>query len=574
MEAEMRGHMEGEVISPFESEEYADLIVFYLNNPERLSQYRDAVIHYMNEAFAIVYVPVSQITERAISTFGYNAIPKLYGLTSERSLEASGVTRLRRIPNFNLRGNGVLIGIIDTGIDYTNPVFIKPDGTTKIITIWDQTLTIGTAPAGAKFGSEYNSDQINQALASENPYEIVPSIDEIGHGTMLAGVAAGNEEPEEDFSGVAPESNLIIVKLRQAKNYLRDFFIIPKDVPCFQENHIMWGVQYCSQVARNLNRPIVILTGMGTSQGDHKGYAPLPTLISIIGDLPNTVIVLPVGNEGNRNRHFHGDINLSTGYSTVELNVGENEDGFSMELWGDAPGIYTIDILSPSGEFIPKLPAGLRLNKEISFIFERTNIYIDYQLSQTPSGEPIILMRFRNVSSGIWRFNVYSQNNIPGSFDIWLPMGNMITYDTFFAHADNYITLLIPGTAPVPIVITAYDIVNNSLYLYASRGYTRDNVIKPELAAPGVNYIAPNQNKEYASYTGSSVAAAHTAGIVAMILEWAVIEGNEPGLDTIGVKNYLIRGSMKPPLLPYPNREWGYGIINIFNVFDILKRRL
>lgn len=566
--------MDGEVISPFESEDYADLIVFYLNNPERLSQYVDAFIHYMNETFAIVYVPVSQITERAISTFGYTAIPKVYGLASERSLEASGVIRLRRAPNFDLRGSGVLIGIIDTGIDYTNPVFIKPDGTTKIITIWDQTIASGTAPAGSEFGSEYNSEQINRALASDNPYEIVPSKDEIGHGTMLAAVAAGNEDPEEDFAGVAPESNLIIVKLRQAKNYLRDFFIIPKDVPCYQENHIMWGVQYCSQVARNLNKPIVILTGMGTSQGSHKGYSPLSTLVSIIGDLPNTVMVLPVGNEGNRNRHFHGDINLSAGYSGVELIVGEKDEGFAMELWGDAPGIYTIDILSPRGEFIPKIPVGLQLSKEISFIFESTRIYIDYQLSQTPSGEPIILIRFRNISSGIWRFNVYSQNNIPGSFDIWLPMGNMITYDTYFAQADNDITLLVPGTASVPIVITAYDIVNNSLYLYAGRGYTRDNVIKPELAAPGVNYIAPNQNKEYVSYTGSSVAAAHTAGIAAMILEWGVVRGNEPGLDTIGVKNYLIRSSIKIPVLPYPNREWGYGIINIFNAFDVLKRRL
>jgi subtilisin family serine protease len=566
--------MEGEVRTPFDSEDYADLIVYYLNNPKRLSQYVDAVIHYINEAFAIVHIPVSQFTENAITTFGYTAIPKLYGLTSEKSLEASGVTKLRAIQNFNLRGSGVLIGIIDTGIDYTNPVFIKPDGTTKIISIWDQTLTTGTAPAGAEFGSEYNSGQINQALASENPYKIVPTIDEIGHGTMLAGVAAGNEVPEEDFAGVVPDSELIIVKLGQSKKYLRDFFIVPEDVPCYQENHIMWGVQYCSQVATNLNRPIVILTGMGTSQGTHKGYEPLPTLMSIIGDYPNTVIVLPVGNEGNRKRHFHGAIDSTTGYSTVELNVGENEEGFSLELWGDAYGIYTIDILSPEGEFIPRFLGGLQFNKEIEFLFEKTKIYIDYQLSQTPTGEELILMRFRNVSSGIWKFNVYSQNNISADFDIWLPMANMISYNTFFTNADNNITLLAPGAAAVPIAITAYDIINNSLYFYASRGFNRDNIVKPELAAPGVNYVAPNQNKEYVTYTGSSVATAHAAGIVAMILEWGVVRGNDTSLDTIEVKNYLIRGSMKKPGLTYPNPEWGYGIINIFNVFDILKRRL
>jgi subtilisin family serine protease len=527
----------------------------------------------MNEAFAIVHIPLSQFTEKAIPTFGYNAIPKLYGLTNDKSLEASGVSKLRVIENFNLRGNGVLIGIIDTGIDYMNPIFMKQNGSTKILSLWDQTIDTGTAPTEAGFGSEYNSQQINQALISQNPYEIVPSIDEIGHGTMLAGVAAGNEVPEKDFAGVVPESELVIVKLRQSKKYLRDFFVIPDDIPSYQGNHIMWGVQYCLQMARKLNKPIVILTGVGSSQGTHKGYAPLPTLMSIVGDYPNTAVVLPVGNEGNMKRHFHGNIDSTMGYTTVELKVGEADKGFSMELWGDLYGVYTIDILSPNGEYISKLLGGLQFNKEIEFLFEGTKISIDYQLSDTPTGEQLILMRFRNVSAGIWKFNVYSQNNISVDFDIWLPMGNMISKETYFISADNYVTLLAPGTAALPITITAYDITNNSLYLNASRGYNRDNIVKPELAAPGVNYIAPNQNKEFVAYTGSSVAAAHAAGIVAMILEWGVVKGNETSLDTIEVKNYLIRGSIKMPGLTYPNRDWGYGMINAFNVFDILRRR-
>jgi hypothetical protein len=295
--------------------------------------------------------------------------------------------------------------------------------------------------------------------------------------------------------------------------------------------------------------------------------------MSIVGDYPNTAVVLPVGNEGNMKRHFHGNIDSTMGYTTVELKVGEADKGFSMELWGDLYGVYTIDILSPNGEYISKLLGGLQFNKEIEFLFEGTKISIDYQLSDTPTGEQLILMRFRNVSAGIWKFNVYSQNNISVDFDIWLPMGNMISKETYFISADNYVTLLAPGTAALPITITAYDITNNSLYLNASRGYNRDNIVKPELAAPGVNYIAPNQNKEFVAYTGSSVAAAHAAGIVAMILEWGVVKGNETSLDTIEVKNYLIRGSIKMPGLTYPNRDWGYGMINAFNVFDILRRR-
>ncbi len=554
-----------------DNEDYADLIVFYLNNPALLNSYKDAYIRYMNEAFAIIHVPVSQITQKAISLFGYTAIPKLYGLTSEESLRASGVLSLRGMPGFDLQGSGVLIGIIDTGIDYTNPVFIKSNGTSKVLSIWDQTIAAGTTPPGADFGSEYNNQQINQALASEDPFEIVPSIDEIGHGTMLAGVAAGNKVPGAGFAGVAPESDLIIVKLRQAKDYLKDFFIVPKDIPCYQENHIMWGVQYCTQLARSLNRPIVILTGMGTSQGSHNGYAPLPTLLSIIGDYPNTAVVVPAGNEGILRRHYHNNINDASGFCSVELNVAENEDGFSMEFWGDAFGIYAIDILSPGGEFIPRISAAIRLSREISFIFEGTRIYIDFQLAQTPTGEPLILIRFQNITPGTWKFNVYNLTNVPCDIDIWLPMGNMITSGTYFINADDNVTLLEPGTAALPITITAYDIANNNLYINAGRGYTRDGTIKPELAAPGVNYIAPNQNKEFVPYTGTGVAAAHTAGIVAMIFEWAVIKGNRPGLDTIKIKNYLVRGAIRDRKLTYPNRSWGYGIINVNSVFEVLK---
>lgn len=563
--------MEGEMKSPFESEDYADLIVFYLNNPELLKRYKDSVIHYINEAYAIVHVPVSQILIKTVNTFGYSVMPKLYGLTSEISLEASGVNRLRAIPNFNLRGNGVLIGIIDTGIDYSNPVFIKADGTTKIVSLWDQTIVSTNPPSDVRFGTEYASDQINQALASPNPYDIVPSRDENGHGTMMAAVSAGNEDLKEGFTGVAPESELIIVKLRQAKQYLRNFYVVPDNVVCFQEDHIMLGVQYCLRLARDLNKPIVICLGIGTSQGPHNGRSPLSSFLSIIGDFPNTVVIIPVGNEGNLSRHYYNIIDPTVGHTAVELTVGENDKGFSIELWGDPPGIYSIDILSPSGEYIPRIPHGLRVNRVISFIFDTTIIYVDYQTAESLTGEQLILIRFINISPGIWRFNVYGQGNLRMGFNIWLPMGNMISKDTYFTNPNNYTTVLAPGSATVPITMTAYNVNNNSLYTYASRGYTRNNIVKPELAAPGVNYIAPNQNKEFVSYSGTGVAAAHTAGIAALLLEWGTVNGNHPGFDSIEVKNYLIRGAIRNANLVYPNRDWGYGKIDVFNVFNVLR---
>lgn len=555
----------------YEGEDYADLIVFYLNDPGRLNKYANEMIHFMNEAFAIVHVPVSQISINMVNEFGYSAIPKIYGLTSESSIEASGVMKLRRYPYFNLRGNGVLIGIIDTGIDYLNPVFLKADGTTKVISIWDQAIDTSPAPYDYTLGTEYHSEQINDALASSDPYDIVPSRDENGHGTMMAAVSAGNENPDENFAGVVPDAELVIVKLRQAKQYLRDFYAIPKNIDCYQENHIMWGVQYCIHKARELNMPIVICTGVGSSQGSHNGSSYLSTFMSIVGDFPKTAVVTAIGNEGTRRRHYHGKISPSIGYNTVELQVAENEEGFSMELWGDVPGIYSIDITSPSGEYISKITAMLREHKEIKFIFEPTLINIDYQIAEALTGKELILIRFYNITPGLWKFNVYGQNLLSTGFDIWLPMGEMISEDTFFINSDMYTTILDPGSSSVPISITAYNDINGILYSEASRGYTRNNVVKPELAAPGVDYTAPNQNNEYAGYTGTGVAAAHTAGITAIILEWGVVNGNRPDIDTLEIKNYLIRGAQVSKNLTYPNKDWGYGIIDVFNAFNIFR---
>lgn len=552
-------------------EDLADLIVFYLNNPQALAEYSGYTIHYINQAFAIVHVPVSMINVRAIQTFGYASIPYLFGLNSEISLDASEVYRVRSSPVLNLRGEGTLIGIIDTGIDYTNPVFLEEDGNTKIAAIWDQTIPTDNPPFNMPFGAEYNSEQINQALASENPTAIVPSIDEVGHGTMMAAVAAGNINEEVGFEGVAPGAELVIVKLRQAKQYLRDFFFVPDNVLCFQENHIMWGIEYCIQKARSLNKPIVICTGVGSSQGPHDGSVNISIMLDIISDIPGIITVMSAGNEGNMRRHFFDTIDPTVGNIAVELNVGEQDKGFTMELWGNSPGIFSIDILSPGGEYISRIPPSLRVNRTISFIYEATTIYVDYLLAEKLSGDQLILMRCNNMTPGVWTFNVYSRGDLTTGFHIWLPAGNMISNETYFIRPDIYTTITTPGNALIPIVATAYNPVNGSLYFNSSRGFTRRINIKPTLAAPGVNYIAPDNNKQFVNYTGTSVSAAHTAGVVAMMAEWGIVRGNEPNFDTIGIKNYLIAGAVRNPNLAYPNRDWGYGILNIFNVFRTLQ---
>lgn len=555
------------------SEDYADLLITYDGNLNILNGFQNSTVHIINFFDAVVHVPVSQIDDEVILRYGYSVMPTLYGLVSQSSLEASGIFRLRSIPNFNLRGQGVLIGLIDTGIDYGNPAFLNEDGSTRIAAIWDQTIESENYPSYTMYGTEYSREQINEALRSENPLAIVPSADEIGHGTMVAGIAAGKEVPGSNFvGGVAPDADLLVVKLKQAKKYLRDFFLIQEDVPCYESIDILFAIEYLKLTAIALNRPIAVCISVNTSFGPHDGRDILTAYISLQSRNTGFGVVIAAGNEGNSRRHYFGRVNETTGYDTVELSVGENERGFTMELWGNPPGLYSIDIQSPSGEYIPRILPRLDEFRDISFIFEQTVIFLDYQLIESQSGDQLILFRFKNPAAGIWRIRVYSEERVGAGFHIWLPMEGFISDNTFFIRSDPYTTVLSLGTGRYPITVTAYNDADDSLYINASRGFTRTGVIKPEIAAPGVNILTPSLNNSFAEITGTSAAAAHTTGIAALLFEWAIVRGNQPFLNTLDMKIFMIRGARRNLELVYPNRDWGYGILDVYNIFDSLRR--
>lgn len=525
----------------------------------------------LNNTHTVVFTPINSLPANLIQEYGYGILPSCFGLMDTGSLEASGVTRIRNIPVFNLQGDGILIGIIDTGIDYRHEAFQKADGTSKIISIWDQTIQTGPSPEGFFYGTEYTQEQINLALQSEEPLSVVPSVDTVGHGTFLAGIAAGTPSDANSFSGVVPESDIVVVKLKQANPYLRNFYLIPQDAVCFQETDIIFGVNYLLNIASRLNRPISICIGFGTSQGAHDERGVLSTHLSLLADERGVAVTIAGGNEGNRAHHFQGTVANGAEFVTVELRVGPNDTGFSMELWGDAPSTFSIDILSPSGEFIPRIPARLGETRVIRFIFENTVIFVDYELVESQTGDQLILMRFQAPTEGIWRFRVYSSSDLDANFHIWLPITNFLNTETYFTEPSPYTTLTSPANTLIPIVVTAYDYTNDSLYINASRGYTRNNNINPDIAAPGVNLIGPDLNNGYTTSSGTSLSAAHTTGIAAMVLQWNQTAGVFAQVDSVEIRNLLLRGARRDPNLTYPNREWGYGILDIYNSFNSLR---
>lgn len=564
--------MTPEDVAKIYSNEYADFIIDYNGDLSILEQYRNNTVEVVNFFLAIAHLPVGIMTENVIKRMGYAVLPNLIGLVSQRSLEASGILRVRNVPDYNLKGNGVLIGIIDTGIDYTNPVFQYADQTTRIAAIWDQAIMSDKIPAGMAYGTEYTREQINEALQSGNPFEIVPSRDEIGHGTMIAGIAAGNEVPESGFYGVAPDAELVIVKLKPAKPYLKEFFRVPEDAVAYQENDMITGIQYLANYAAQEGKPLVICISLDTSQYAHDGRGTTSGWLSLLANLIGIAVITSVGNEGFSQRHFYGVITETAGFDTVELNIGPDESGFSLELWGASPNIFSIDITSPSGEYIPRINIKLNENRKLTFIFEPTTIYVDNQMVESQSGDQLILLRFTRPSEGIWKFNVYGRGIYPMNFDVWLPMNNFITSATYFIRSDPNITLLSVACAGIPITVTAYDTEDGSLLINAGRGYTRTGAVKPDIAAPGVNILSPAPDHGFAEVTGTSAAAAHTAGVAAMLLEWGIVNGHYTKMSTQIMKVYMIRGARRKSDVPYPNQDWGYGMLDVYNIFDSLRR--
>lgn len=554
------------------SDEFLDLIVEYNGDLEIVrEQYKTNCIQIINFKYGVVHIPRVKVPPLSIVEYGYRVIPKCYGLMDRSSMQESGITRIQNQPVLALRGQNVLVGFIDTGIDYTNSIFRKADGTTRILSIWDQEIQTGNPPLGFLYGSEYTETDINMALQEKDPYTVVPSRDTEGHGTFLAGIAAGGEDIENDFIGAAPDSDLVVVKLKDAKPYLKAFTAISQSDLAYQTNDIMMGVEYLLKVAKAYRKPISICIGIGSNQGGRDGRGTLSDYLSDIGNARGVCITISAGNEGQAGHHYYGTITSPSTFESVEIKVSKTE-GFTLELWGSSPNIFSIAIRSPGGEVIPRIPPRIGESREINLILENTSIQVDYQLVENETGDELIVMVFRDPTEGIWTIDVYEEGLEQSSYHMWLPITNFLSEETFFIKPNPNTTIVTPSASVSPIGVTAYNHYNNSLYIKASRGFARDNLIKPDLAAPGVDVYGPNLRGGYQTRTGSSIAAAHVAGAAALMLEWGITKGNSLNMNSIVVKKYFIRGARRESFLTYPNPEWGFGILDIYQAFTKLLR--
>lgn len=551
------------------SNDYYDFIVPYGVGPEQITV--SGCTQRISEDYDIFYFPREGLPSLSIADYSYTTIPKCYGLLDTTALEASGILRMQNQPVLSLKGDGVLIGFIDTGIDYTNKLFRYADGSSRIVRIWDQSITDGETPEGILYGSEYMKEVIDRALASENPYDIVPSRDVNGHGTFLAGVACGNEDAEADFIGAAPQAQIAVVKLKEAKQYLREFFFVPEGVPAYQENDIMMGVAYLDYLANVLNMPLVICIALGNSIGSHGKNGPLSGYLNFICTRRRRSIVVAGGNEANSRHHFQGRIAEDMSYEDVEVTVENDMSGFFLEMWANSPELYSVSVISPTGEQIRRVPVRENASETFRFVFEKTVVMIDYRIETREEANQLIYMRFIAPKRGLWVIRVYPENIINGSYNMWLPMAQLTDGKVYFLRSNPEITLTSPSNARQVITVGGYNAVNQSMFADSGRGYTISGEIKPDFAAPAVNIYGPGLRGDYIRFTGTSAAAAVTTGAVAQIMQWALVELNSPRLSNAGIKNMLIRGTGKSNDRSYPNREWGYGTLDVYQAFERLR---
>ncbi len=552
---------------PAQSEEYRNYIVRYNQNIYGPIVYQsDITFQIINDLYGIIYIPSEQQPEIQINSSSYHSIPKCYTYMDFEALNAANITRLQNHPFLKLRGKGTLVAVIDSGIDYRNSLFWN-GGESRILGIWDQTIQEG--PSGfVPFGAEFSKEQIEEAVKSENPYAIVNSRDENGHGTRLAAIAAGNTEEEESFSGAAPEASLLVVKLKPAKKYLREFYLLPQNVDIFQEDDIMLGISYAMDFARRKQMPLSICIGLGSSQGAHLGVSPLCQVINWSASFTQNAISVAAGNEGMARHHFRGRLERRNGGKTAELRVSENTRGFTLEIWGETPEEYYLTIQSPTGETLEVSNSIGAATQELSFVFVETKIFVNYVSIERQSGKTLIFCRFQNPAAGLWKLMLRGVENDGAIYDMWLPVRGMIEEDTYFLEASPYETITSPGDAKGAVTMTAYQADIGSLYLQASRGFLPNTAIKPNLAAPGVNVLVPGIAGKYDRSSGSSLAAGMAAGAAALMFEWAIVRGNEPFFTGNSVKNYLQIGAERNEGTSYPNEEWGFGKLDLYGTFE------
>ena len=545
-----------------------ELIVKYHGSLDRLRE-QNIVVEELIAGYAILTVPEALVDMVSDTPeIEYVEKPKrfYYGQTFPAGTSCFPPVTMRT-PFLN--GRGVLLAVLDSGITWDLEVFRKADGSTRIRYLWDQTVSEETAsmrygkmPDGFSLGTEYTAEEINAALQMHalDRYRRIPSRDLSGHGTAVAGIAAG-KSADGLYTGAAPEAELIVVKLGLPGNSGG----VEEGFP--RTTEILRGVTYALRKARQLNMPLVINLSFGNSYGSHDGSSLLERFLDNASEIGKTVICVGSGNEGATRGHFAGNIARD---SRVELAVGNYERNLNIQLWKNYSDVFRIRLQAPGGEEA-ELSTNIQGGK-YTLELEQTRIlvYLGEPLPYAVAQEiylDMIPAEGSYINAGIWTILLEPVVTVTGQYYLYLPAGNGRGDSTGFYRSTPQVTLTVPSTAAKVITVGAYDPVYDTYADFSGRGYADSTrtigvaaagLTKPDLVAPGVNIQAPDVYGTFTPTTGTSFATPIVSGAAALLMEWGIVRGNDPFLYGEKIKAYLRKGAR--PLrgeMEYPNDRVG-----------------
>lgn len=567
-----------------------ELIVKYHGSLDRLRE-QNIVVEELIAGYAILTVPealVDMVSDTPEIEYVEKPKQFYYGQTFPAGTSCFPPVTMRT-PFLN--GRGVLLAVLDSGITWDLEVFRKTDGSTRIRYLWDQTVTweqmvtqnqivpertddvrYGKLPDGFSLGTEYTAEEINAALqmSALDRYRLLPSRDLSGHGTAVAGIAAG-KSADGLYTGAAPEAELIVVKLGLPENSGG----VEEGFP--RTTEILRGVTYALRKAGQLNMPLVINLSFGNSYGSHDGSSLLERFLDNASEIGKTVICVGSGNEGAARGHFAGNI---TRDSRVELAVGNYERSLNIQLWKNYSDVFRVRLQSPGGEEA-ELTTNIQGGK-YTLRLEQTRIlvYLGEPLPYAVAQEiylEMIPVTGSYIDAGIWAIRLEPVMTVTGQYYLYLPAGNGRGDSTGFYRSTPQMTLTVPSTATKVITVGAYDPVYDTYADFSGRGYADSTrtigvaaagLTKPDLVAPGVNILAPDVYGSFLPVTGTSFATPIVGGAAALLMEWGIVRGNDPFLYGEKVKAYLRKGAR--PLRgerEYPNDWVGYGKLCVAESF-------
>lgn len=566
----------------YNDKNYINFVVAYDGDIQKeIDNIGDASIFFIDDSFAILSVKLQNYKEtiESIKSIVYIELNGIYTL-SESPVEDSKAPIFHSNPYLNLRGSEVIVAIIDTGIDYLNNEFMKEDETTRILRIWDQTIESGKTPKGFISGSEYTEEDINKAILSQkqgrNPYDIVPSKDDYGHGTKIAGIV-GARGMNRELTGVAPDCEFIIIKLEEASKEYVDFYYAKGDKPKYRNADIIMALKYLYELSFILDNPMIIYLPLGSNLGDHAGASILERYVDNRMSSKNSLaVVTSTGNEGNTDTHTSGKIRSNYDSQIIELNCGKDQQGLVIQIYAQRPSKIKLGIVSPSGERFentnPRRTKHILMNDSPiwNFVYEGTNVQVTYDSPDEFTGDEKLVIRMDGVTEGVWKFVLTGNNIVEGRYYAWILQRELLAEDTKFLSPSPYTTLTIPGTAKNIINTSYYNQNNGATVSESGRGYTMRDYIQPIITAGGINAITTKPGGGVTTISGASVAGAVLAGCCALIFQWAIIDENDTQMYSAKLQSYIIRGARKRAGDTYPNRQWGYGILDMQEIFNSL----